>query len=638
MLPRRNDPPDHPAAVTHGPDARAQTDCLRHLMSLAASASFSVGIGAILVSIWLRDFVPTHVLAPWLAAMLAVAAWRIVLARRLLPLLKEAREMPAARHERHYALLTAITGLLWGLAVWLPMDDPEHTRLFALTAILFCVLLVSSSTLVASRLAFAAFATMLALPLVARLLTLDDQITFLLGGGVLAMCLLALTSFRVHHRTLVTALHNRLQSEDLLQQQRVIFESAGEGIVLLHPKPDYVVDCNRRFAELLGYPLDAMRGMAPWHWHPDREQWKRLVADSLPVIARGHPYQQALQLRRADDTLFWGEVTGMAVDPDNLRAGTVWIVSDVTAKRAAEAALAVSEARFRDLVRLSSDLYWEQDAQFRYTHFDGSPEIMANIPIDQLIGRTRWEIAGLVGVPEARWKEHIETLNRHEPFRDFIYQLGSHSGRVLWYSISGNPMFDADGQFVGYHGTASDITSRLETEARFRHLAYHDSLTGLPNRRLLEDRIGQAIRTARREEGQLALLLIDLDRFKPINDTFGHAIGDRVLEATGERLRNCVRAADTVARIGGDEFVVLLTAVSTTGDALQVAEKIIARIAEPIDIDGQRHQIGGSVGISLYPAHGGSAEDLLQHADQAMYQGKQQGGRTATIYTPSGTT
>ncbi|MDA0190101.1 MAG: sensor domain-containing diguanylate cyclase, partial [Proteobacteria bacterium] len=310
----------------------------------------------------------------------------------------------------------------------------------------------------------------------------------------------------------------------------------------------------------------------------------------------------------------------------------------VTAKRAAEAALAVSEARFRDLVRLSSDLYWEQDAQFRYTHFDGSPEIMANIPIDQLIGRTRWEIGGLVGVPEARWKEHIETLNRHEPFRDFIYQLGSHSGRVLWYSISGNPMFDADGQFVGYHGTASDITSRLETEARFRHLAYHDSLTGLPNRRLLEDRIGQAIRAARRNEGRLALLLIDLDRFKPINDTFGHAIGDRVLEATGERLRNCVRAADTVARIGGDEFVVLLTAVSTTGDALQVAEKIIARIAEPIDIDGQRHRIGGSVGISLYPAHGDNAEDLLQHADQAMYQGKQQGGRTATIYTPSGTT
>lgn len=621
-----------PAAMTQAARFRTRVGCLHHLASVAHRASVSVATGALLLALWLYELVPQVLLGGWLLAMLSLAALRLLFVRSFARHFDENRASQVALWEQGYAVLTGITGLVWGLSVWLPMNDPEHNNLFALTVILFCVLLVSSSTLVASRKTFAGFAIMLSLPLIARLITLDDRQMFLIGLGVVAMSAIVISAFRMHHDTLIAALNSRHQSEHLLQQQRVIFESVGEGIVFLQPKPRYVAECNRRFAELLGYPLEAMPGMAPWRWHPDRMQWKKLVAESLPIIARGLPYHAEMQLQRADASLFWGEVTGMAVDANNLSAGTVWIVSDISEKRAARAALRVSEERFRDLVRLSSDLYWEQDENFRFTHFDGQDGIMHDMPTIQSIGRTRWEIIGLHSVPEWRWNEHIATLERHESFRDFIYQLATPEGEPHWYSINGNPMFDADRKFVGYHGTASDITSRIESEARFRHLAYHDPLTQLPNRRLLEDRLEHAIRNAHRNGHQLALLLIDLDKFKPINDQHGHACGDRVLEAIAGRLRSCVRDTDTVARLGGDEFVVLLSTIEATDDALAVAEKVHSCIAEPITVSEQHHRVSTSIGISLYPAHGDNVGALLHRADHAMYSGKQSGGETTRIY------
>lgn len=318
-----------PAAMTQAARFRTRVGCLHHLASVAHRASVSVATGALLLALWLYELVPQVLLGGWLLAMLSLAALRLLFVRSFARHFDENRASQVALWEQGYAVLTGITGLVWGLSVWLPMNDPEHNNLFALTVIL-CVLLVSSSTLVASRKTFAGFAIMLSLPLIARLITLDDRQMFLIGLGVVAMSAIVISAFRMHHDTLIAALNSRHQSEHLLQQQRVIFESVGEGIVFLQPKPRYVAECNRRFAELLGYPLEAMPGMAPWRWHPDRMQWKKLVAESLPIIARGLPYHAEMQLQRADASLFWGEVTGMAVDANNLSAGTVWIVSDIS--------------------------------------------------------------------------------------------------------------------------------------------------------------------------------------------------------------------------------------------------------------------------------------------------------------------
>lgn len=620
--------PKHSTASTAA-IARTRVDCLRQLAGMAPASGISIIAGAALMALWLHDQAPAWLLGPWLATLLALGSFRFAFAH----LVHRHFTGQHVRHwERAYALLTGATGLAWGMMAWMPLTDPGHSKLFIIVVVLFCILLVSGSTLVASSLALTSFAVALALPLVARTFTLEARLALLFGLGLAMMAWVMVSAVRTHRRTLISAMLGRNEIDELLQQQKVIFESAGEGIVFLKPKPAYVVSCNRRFAELFGYPHEAMIGMAPWRWHPNRLQWKALIEASLPAIVAGRAYHQVFRLRRADGSQFWGDVTGMAVAASDLSAGTVWVVSDITDKRAAEAALRDSEARFRDLVKLSSGLYWEQDAEFRFRHFDGPEELRSRLPIDRVLGRTRWETQDIAGVHERKWQEHIGRLEAHLPFKDFIYQIDGIDGHKYWLNVSGNPLFDDAGTFIGYHGTSSDITLRIEAEERYRHLAYHDTLTRLPNRRLLTDRLDQAIRGATRNGRRIALLLLDLDGFKQINDRHGHAAGDRVLEAIAARLRDVVRDADTVARMGGDEFVVLLPDVEHLEDAVKVAAKIHDSIGEPIADGSALHSVGTSIGISVFPDHGETPDTLLHRADHAMYHGKSRGGKTTRIY------
>lgn len=617
------------ADPAHSTRTQTRIDCLRQLGALAPAAGGAIVAGSLLIAVWLRHAVPIGRLLPWLAAMLLLGSARFVFAWLLQRRFDGSR---LAVWDGSYTVLAGLSGFAWGCLAWLPVDDPEHNRLFLIVVILFCILLVSASTLVASSRALAAFGIALALPLLARTFTIGGELAVLFGSGLLVMAGVMLVAERAHRRSLLAAIIGRNEVAMLLRQQRVIFESAGEGIVFLRPQPDYVVSCNRRFAELFGYPLADMAGMPPWRWHPDRDQWKLLVKVSLPTIIAGRAYHGVYRLRRADGSQFWGDVTGMAVAGSDLSAGTVWVVSDITGKRAAEAALRVSEARFRDLLRLSSDLYWEQDAEFRFRLFDGAEALRQRLPLDQLLGRAPWEAAEVFGVHEAQWQRHMATLRAGEAFRDFVYQVRGSDGRCIWLSVSGSPRFDDGGAFVGYHGTASDVTLRIEAEERFRHLAYHDPLTQLPNRRLLADRLEQAIRAAARSNRRVALLLLDLDGFKRINDRYGHAAGDRVLQAVAARLREAVREADTVARMGGDEFVVLLPDVGAADDAIRVAEKIHESICEPIGDGDLLYEVGSSIGISLFPDHGDSADALLHRADHAMYHGKSSGGRVTRLF------
>ena len=179
-----------------------------------------------------------------------------------------------------------------------------------------------------------------------------------------------------------------------------------------------------------------------------------------------------------------------------------------------------------------------------------------------------------------------------------------------------------------------EIDARKRGEETIRHLAYYDSLTGLPNRLLFYDRLGQALTHAARYHRQAAVLFLDLDRFKNINDTLGHAVGDDVLRRVAQRLRECVRAGDTVARLGGDEFPILLEGISGPQDAVTVAEKVVERLKPPLEIEGQELHVTASLGISLYPADGADAENLLKNADAALYRAKDQGRNNYQLYTP----
>jgi diguanylate cyclase (GGDEF)-like protein/PAS domain S-box-containing protein len=178
-----------------------------------------------------------------------------------------------------------------------------------------------------------------------------------------------------------------------------------------------------------------------------------------------------------------------------------------------------------------------------------------------------------------------------------------------------------------------DITERKEASQRIHHQAFHDALTGLPNRSLFTDRLSQALALARRSQAVLAVLFMDLDLFKRVNDTLGHSIGDRLLKTLSVRLAAAVREADTVGRVGGDEFIVLLTELANAEDAAKVASKLLTVVAQPFEIDGHTLYVSGSVGISTHPSDGADAETLLRNADTAMYRAKERGRGTYQMFT-----
>ena len=200
------------------------------------------------------------------------------------------------------------------------------------------------------------------------------------------------------------------------------------------------------------------------------------------------------------------------------------------------------------------------------------------------------------------------------------------NGYVIHTTVDVHCARNADGKPDYFVATIQDITARKTQEARIHHMAHHDSLTDMPNRTLLSDRLSQTLLLSRRNGSRFATLFMDLDNFKPVNDQYGHATGDLLLKAVAQRIQACVRASDTVARMGGDEFVVLLAPIESKGQALQVAEKIHDALAQPFTLeDGHVAHISSSTGIALYPDHADTEDALIRCADNAMYAAKAAG-------------
>ncbi len=206
-------------------------------------------------------------------------------------------------------------------------------------------------------------------------------------------------------------------------------------------------------------------------------------------------------------------------------------------------------------------------------------------------------------------------------------------GREDWVLTTKVPLKDRRNRVIGTMGISHNITERRQTEARIRHMALHDPLTGLPNRVVLTDRLGQAIALAHRNQHSVAVLMLDLDRFKSVNDSYGHHVGDCLLERVSTRLKGCLRDSDVVARLGGDEFVICLPEVADARGVSQVAEKILSVLSQPYDVKSWHLHIGASIGICQYPKDGETAEELLQGADAALYESKKKGRGTYCCFT-----
>jgi diguanylate cyclase (GGDEF)-like protein/PAS domain S-box-containing protein len=293
------------------------------------------------------------------------------------------------------------------------------------------------------------------------------------------------------------------------------------------------------------------------------------------------------------------------------------------------AALEQSEERFRRIVQTAREGIWEFDAAARTSFANPRMAEMLGYPVESMAGRPLLSFLDAEG--RSLLERNVARQQEGMPGRHELKFMRS-DGTALWAHLTANPLFDAGGGFLGALALVSDITEHRESAELAWQQANFDVLTGLPNRNMFQERLRHEMKKARRERGLLALLFIDLDQFKQINDRHGHQQGDALLVQAAARLGACMRATDTLARIGGDEFVAILPGLGHVQDAERVAQDVIAVLQRPFELaGGAQGNISGSVGIALYPSDAGDAEELLRHADQAMYAAKN-GGRNRFMY------
>ncbi len=309
------------------------------------------------------------------------------------------------------------------------------------------------------------------------------------------------------------------------------------------------------------------------------------------------------------------------------------VLRDVTEQRKAREALAERERRFRDVLEASGEYVWETDAEWRYTFLSERVEAVTGYLRRELLGRTSREYMPL-GEAQAVDEWFVRNGAPGAPFRDLVHRSLTKSGRVVWLQVTGVPVRDEAGKLIGYRGTGADITARKQAEDRIQYLATRDALTGLPNRALLADRANQAILAAARARGSLALLFLDLDRFKLVNDSLGHAAGDALLRAVAERLGGTLRRDDTLARLGGDEFVLLWNGMKSSEDAAMLAQRALGILARPFTIEGRTLSVTASIGISVYPDDGRDFGELLKNADAATNHAKETGRNSFRFFSP----
>ena len=318
-------------------------------------------------------------------------------------------------------------------------------------------------------------------------------------------------------------------------------------------------------------------------------------------------------------------------DPQGAVIGATGTARDITAEKVAAAALYENVEKLRLAVDAAELVYWEWERETHQLHWGGDPSALL----------------GAGGGRSTRWPEYLEIVHPEDRDRYLAtvnaaweqagacsneYRVIRQDGRVAWISSHGKTLADASGRVYRMIGVSQDITERKRQEEEARFLAYHDTLTGLPNRRLLDDRLRQAVYLAQRRDARVGLMVVDLDHFKQVNDALGHRAGDAVLREAAHRIAGCLRKADTLARHGGDEFVVVIPGLQLDTDCQVVAEKILRALEPPFRVDGRDFSIGASIGVSLYPTDAGDGEALLRNADVAMYGAKQLGRNNYRFY------
>jgi diguanylate cyclase (GGDEF)-like protein/PAS domain S-box-containing protein len=386
---------------------------------------------------------------------------------------------------------------------------------------------------------------------------------------------------------------------------------------------------NHRLAEIFAMDQAELDG-ARWLDRVEASSREPLIQVAQAVAAGGSPV--AIDVRLEPDAgARWVRINVAAVTDGEGGGRFVGTIEDVTAEVEARAELAAREAEYRVLAEHSGDFISRHDPHGRYLYASPACETLLGLRPEELIGRTLWEL----GHVHAEDGDTVRLLNRAlDGTADTVtvgWRVVHPGGAVRWLETALRAVPGANGDTHQIVAVTRDVSERKEAETRLAHQALHDALTGLPNRTLFLDRLEQALRRAKRHDADVAVLFVDLDRFKLINDSFGHAAGDRLLCDVAGRLRRALRPADTIARFGGDELTVLCEDVDGEAGARTIARRIAALFDEPFLVEDGEAFLQASIGIALA---GGDAspEDLIRDADAAMYRAKDRGRSRVEVF------
>lgn len=425
-------------------------------------------------------------------------------------------------------------------------------------------------------------------------------------------------------------LKRRKRLENKLLQLSQALEQSPVSVVITDTKGtiEYV---NPKFSETTGYSRSEVVGKNPRVLQSGKmpsDFYKKL----WNTILSGRIWSGEFINTRKSGEQFWEKAT---ISPIKDKAGRtthfVGIKEDISELKKADRQLRNSLKFFQQLIDVIPTPVFYKDHKGHYRGCNKPFEAFAGVKRQDIVGKTVYDLLS----KDLADKFHAKDLELLSNPGIQVYESEIKSADGVRHHVLFNKatFSDPDGSIGGIVGVMMDITERKKNEEQITHLALHDNLTGLPNRYLFFDRLQHAIGNADRNRSMVALLYFDLDGFKEVNDQFGHMEGDHVLKEIGSRLIEVIRATDTVARIGGDEFAIILPDLKIKDPAADIARKIIHSISRAFDIRGQAVCVGASIGISIYPEHAADAEEMVHKADAAMYQVKNKGKGDISFYT-----
>jgi diguanylate cyclase (GGDEF)-like protein/PAS domain S-box-containing protein len=391
----------------------------------------------------------------------------------------------------------------------------------------------------------------------------------------------------------------------------------------------HVIACNPAFERLFGFKQDEMVGKDLDDFVSTPETYSEALIYTQKVL-KGENIHAIARRRRKNGELIDVEIHGVPVNVENHPIGVLGLYQDITDQMRAQDALKQSEERFRAFFEFASIGLVIEDLDGKY--------LQVNDAFCKMVGYTREELIGK-SYPEITHPDDLNTdieqtkrlLQGEIEYFQIEKRYSHKQGNTIWVLLSISLIKDGSGAPLLFTGQIQDITARKEMMQKLEYLANHDALTGLPNRTLYFDRLEHAVQKAKRAQLGVAVMFLDLDYFKQINDIYGHDVGDRLLQSVAQRLQSVLRESDTVARFGGDEFAFLLENIGQEDDLVGVIEKIFTALRQPVQVNGHTFDVTPSMGISIYPKHGEEGKTLFMKADMAMYRAKE-GGRNQHVF------